>query len=422
MAILNQRDYRLAKARAAHLEATREARSLSETASGIAPDVSDARQLALKHEYQKLIDEIAVYERLWGREAPSLEQMAAADLGLLPIVGRIARGWSQKQLAEALGLKEQQIQRYESERYASISLSRFDRILSLLGAKLEASFTPKKIGESEEDSDALKTIKLPVLREIQRRGWLSDSPAEIGPKFLEVVREYINEGLELSKEKTLHRRNIRDSAKFDRTSLLLWQSRVLKVANLASEQIKVRFDLSDMSWLKEFVRLSATNGAPKLALEYLAEKGIVAVIERHLPQTFLDGAAFVLSNGTPVIGLTLRFDRLDYFWFTLLHELGHIFLHFHRGLESGFFDNLDAIGESDLEKEADSFARSTLIGDEVWKNAPVRFSKSADLARSFANAQGIHVAIVAGRLRKERKDFSKLNDLVGQDEVRKLFF
>jgi HTH-type transcriptional regulator/antitoxin HigA len=422
MAILNQRDYRVAKARAAHIQATSGSRSFSEAASGISSDVAEARLTALRDEHQKLSDDIAAYERLWGREVPSFEQMAAADLGHLPIVGRIAKGWSQKQLAEALGLKEQQIQRYESERYASVSLSRFDRILSLLGAKLEASFAPRNSGATTDNSEPFTTIKLQVLRDIQRRGWLPSSRDDKGPKVLEAAREYINEGLDLSKERAFHRKNIRSEAKFDKVGLLLWQSRVLKVAKAASEQIKVRFDITDMGWLKEFVRLSISPDAPKLALEYLQEKGIVVVVEQQLPQTYLDGAALLLSNGVPVIGLTLRYDRLDHFWFTLLHELGHIFLHFYRGLESGFLDNLEAIDESDYEKEADSFARSTLIIEEAWKNAPVRFSKSLDLAKSFASAQGIHVAIVAGRLRKERKDFSKLSELVGQGELRKLFF
>jgi HTH-type transcriptional regulator/antitoxin HigA len=178
MAILNQRDYRAAKARAANIEATSASRSFSEAASGISSDVAEARLTALRDEHKKLLDDIAAYERLWGREALSLEQMAAADLGLLPIVGRIAKGWSQKQLAEALGLKEQQIQRYESERYASISLSRFDRILSLLGAKLDASFEPRKSDETSDSSEPLSTIKLQVLREIQRRGWLPLAPAD----------------------------------------------------------------------------------------------------------------------------------------------------------------------------------------------------------------------------------------------------
>lgn len=422
MTILNQREYRAAKARAANIEATSGSRSFSEAASGISSDVAEARLTALRDEHKKLLDDIAAYERLWGREALALEQMAAADLGLLPIVGRLAKGWSQKQLAEALGLKEQQIQRYESERYASISLSRFDRILSLLGAKLEANFEPRKSEVTRDSSEPLSSIKLQVLREIQRRGWLPFAPDDRGSKALEAAREYINEGLDLSKERTFHRKNIRSEAKFDKVGLLLWQSRVLKVAKTASEQIKARFDIADMSWLKEFVRLSVFPEAPRLALEYLQEKGIVVVVEQQLPQTLLDGAALQLSSGVPVIGLTLRYDRLDYFWFTLLHELGHIFLHFYRGLESGFLDNLEANDESDYEKEADSFARSTLISDEAWKNAPVRFSKSIDLAKSFASAQGIHVAIVAGRLRKERKDFSRLSELVGQGEVRKLFF
>jgi HTH-type transcriptional regulator/antitoxin HigA len=158
MAILNQRDYRVAKARAAYIEATSGSRSFSEAASGISSDVAEARLAALRDEHQKLSDDIAAYERLWGREVPSLEQMAAADLGLLPIVGRIAKGWSQKQLAEALGLKEQQIQRYESDRYASISLSRFDRILSLLGAKLEASFEPRNSGTNIDNAEPLSQV------------------------------------------------------------------------------------------------------------------------------------------------------------------------------------------------------------------------------------------------------------------------
>ena len=37
------------------------------------------------------------------------------------------------------------------------------------------------------------------------------------------------------------------------------------------------------------------------------------------------------DTGCPVIGLTLRYDRLDNFWFVLLHELGHVFLHLMHG-------------------------------------------------------------------------------------------
>ena len=53
----------------------------------------------------------------------------------------------------------------------------------------------------------------------------------------------------------------------------------------------------------------------------LAKDGIHLGCLEHLPRTHLDGAALQLADGTPVIGLTLRYDRLDNFWFCLLHEL-----------------------------------------------------------------------------------------------------
>jgi HTH-type transcriptional regulator/antitoxin HigA len=135
----------------------------------------------------------------------------------------------------------------------------------------------------------------------------------------------------------------------------------------------------------------------------------------------LDGAAFLLHNGVPVIGMTLRYDRLDYFWFTLFHELGHIFLHLNKGLESGFFDNLDASDARQLESEADSFARSALIPDELWLSAPARFSKSLELAKAFADACGVHVSIVVGRIRRERGNYSLFREAIGEGSVRRLF-
>ena len=59
-----------------------------------------------------------------------------------------------------------------------------------------------------------------------------------------------------------------------------------------------------------------------IALEYVP----------HLPRTHLDGAALKSHEGRPVIGLTLRYDRIDNFWFTLLHELAHVGLHLGPGI------------------------------------------------------------------------------------------
>ena len=57
-------------------------------------------------------------------------------------------------------------------------------------------------------------------------------------------------------------------------------------------------------------------------------------IARHLPGTYLDGAAMLSAFSQPVVALTLRYDRLDNFWFVLFHELAHVFLHLRRGCAS----------------------------------------------------------------------------------------
>ena len=336
---------------------------------------------------------------------------------MIPITGKIVRGWSQKQLADLLGVKEQQIQRYESERYGAVSLGRYERILEILGIELVANV--QNVDETENrDTHSEIVLKPAVVREIKKQFWLESSASESHDDLIEAVNSYVRSGLKLSKIRSFHRQNLRHGVDFDETAMVCWKARVLHLAYSISANTKGKFNVADMGWLHELVKLSVSNSGPADAVNYLREKGIVVVIEPTLPETRLDGAAFLLATGTPVVALTLRYDRLDYFWFTLLHELGHVFLHFNHGLDRGFFDELEIDG-GELEKEADAFARSTLIPDEIWETAPVRFSKSPQMIKSFAASIGIHDAIVAGRIRRDRKDYSKLTDLIGQGELRK---
>ena len=65
-------------------------------------------------------------------------------------------------------------------------------------------------------------------------------------------------------------------------------------------------------------------------MEFLNRHGISVEIVRHLPRTYLDGAALQSADGHPVIGLTLRYDRVDNFWWVLLHELAHVTRHLRK--------------------------------------------------------------------------------------------
>ncbi len=144
------------------------------------------------------------------------------------------------------------------------------------------------------------------------------------------------------------------------------------------------------------------------------------MVEPHLSHTYLDGAAILLPDGRPIIALTLRYDRLDSFWFVLFHELIHVMKHLHKGHLEDIFDDLDAEPD-ELERETDQLAGVFLIADDVWETALPRYIRSVDSINEFAKELKISPAIVAGRIRKEADNYTIFTEMVGQGEVRKYF-
>ena len=131
--ISNERQYRITKAQAGrfsqNLRAIREGRGESAEAH---PLIAKAQQEALSSQLADLQREMRDYESLKAGEFP-LDSLAAVDeLQTVLIKARISQGLSQKDLAERIGLKEQQIQRYEATDYASASLSRIKEVADAL--------------------------------------------------------------------------------------------------------------------------------------------------------------------------------------------------------------------------------------------------------------------------------------------------
>src|SRR5262249_49231269 len=134
----------------------------------------------------------------------------------------------------------------------------------------------------------------------------------------------------------------------------------------------------------------------------------------------VDGAAFLVGD-VPVIGVTLLRDTVDNFWFTLLHELAHIILHYRTGLATGFFDDFQSATVDELEDEANVFAANLLVPEEIWRRSPARISKTAGPIEALANQLGINPAIVFGRIRMERGDYTIFSNRIGQGSVRRQF-
>jgi HTH-type transcriptional regulator/antitoxin HigA len=126
-----------------------------------------------------------------------------------------------------------------------------------------------------------------------------------------------------------------------------------------------------------------------------------------------------------VIGLTLRYDRIDNFWFCLLHELAHVTRHL-TSTERIIIDDLDLRGhdadrEDKTEKEADEMTRDGLIPKKIWDKNPLKGETTADKISAFAEKLRVHPAIIAGRIRYERNNYRLLSKMVGSGQVRHHF-
>jgi HTH-type transcriptional regulator / antitoxin HigA len=128
--------------------------------------------------------------------------------------------------------------------------------------------------------------------------------------------------------------------------------------------------------------------------------GIYFVIVPHLSKTYSDGAAFYL-DGHPVVALTLRYNRIDSFWFTLMHALGHIV----AGHQGSYLDDLGNLELTEEEAEANRLAADWLIEPEALQafiaRYQPRFSRKA--IEEFAQSQGRHPGIVLGRLQNDHR-------------------
>ena len=190
----------------------------------------------------------------------------------------------------------------------------------------------------------------------------------------------------------MHQRGDRQA---NEMAILAWRMCVLRKAREVVPTRKYKHDTITPAWLRELAKLSAFDEGPKLAKEYLARHGVTLVIEKHFKRTFLDGAA-MLDNDQPIVALTLRHDRIDNFWFALLHELAHVAKHL-KPETPLYIDDLDRTNPQSVEEEADAMAQEALIPEKSWSTAKVRQTLSSGDVIAFADKIGVHPAIVAGR-------------------------
>jgi len=240
--------------------------------------------------------------------------------------------------------------------------------------------------------------------EMQRRGWINkvDNTVDLKRELDEFYADYDLEEFKMAARASTEQGEVT-------AEQIAWCVRALKLAK--NIPVKPYAENKVAPCIANLRTLAAYPEEVRKVPRVLAEAGIRLVIVEHLPRTKIDGAALWLRNDwkDPVIVLSVRYDRIDWFWHTLGHEISHI-----RNKDACAVIDNNLVGEEgrseaipDIEKRANAEAAEMLIPKEKLDSFIVRkrpyFSK--ELIIQFAHSVRIHPGIVAGQLqhRKEIK-------------------
>ena len=260
------------------------------------------------------------------------------------------------------------------------------------------------------------------LKEMEKRGYFGDKSLR-NSEVKELMRNFFLPVGSPSQFVGMLRKSyyVRSSIPMDKQALIAWSAYVVKQSQKIQYTTTFKKGIVDLAFMQKVAKLSVAPDWPILVSNLLKDNGIGLVIESHFSQTYLDGATIMVDKQHPVVGLTLRHDRLDNFWFTLMHELAHIALHYDQNTNL-FYDDLDkSATDNTQEVEADKLAGEALIPESKWENSPAKLIPSPIAAESLARELGIHIAIVAGKMRHEGNKYQYLNTIVNQEKVTKFF-
>jgi HTH-type transcriptional regulator / antitoxin HigA len=328
-----------------------------------------------------------------------MDQMQLTRKELIPYIGSISK------VSEVLSRKR------------PLSLPMIRRLNQGLGIPADILIEDVETDSSLVDQELEMDFTRFPLKEMLERGCFGDFEGNVQrlKDYAEdLVRKFMQELLPKRMEPAflrapLHQRGDRQA---DKMAILAWRMCVLRKVREVISTREYKHGTITPEWLRELAKLSAFDEGPKLAKEHLARHGITLVIEKHFKRTFLDGAA-MLDNDRPIVALTLRHDRVDNFWFALLHELAHVAKHL-KPETPVFIDDLDRTNLQTVEGEADAMAQEALIPNKSWSAAKVRQTLASEDVIAYADEIGVHPAIVAGRLRHEEKNFRLLSHLIGK--------
>lgn len=326
------------------------------------------------------------------------------------------RGWTQQDLADILGRPPRVVNEIINAK-RSITPETAKELSAALGTSpefwlnLETAYQLWHVRDRDK-SDAVarraRLYRIAPIAQMARRGWLALS------ENLDVLEQRLRDffGVDVLGEAPppFLSHAARKSTPYDNLTAAqtAWLFRVRALARTIPASA---FQSNALDEVIAQVRALAPAPEALHALpSILAGAGIRFVVIEVLPGTRIDGVCFWM-DGAPVIALSLRYDRIDGFWHTLMHELGHIRAGDGLSLDTDIIrPAVPADGDApperpEAEQRADSFAVECLVPQQaletfIRQHRP-RYAEQQII--QFAGTCQVHPGVVVGQLQFRRE-------------------
>ena len=331
------------------------------------------------------------------------------------------KGWSKGELAAILGVTRQTVYLVLSGK-VNISKTMATRLAEAFGnapAEWLKWDSLHKLSTSETDVSGVgrmaRLYDMAPVRDMQRRGWLNltADPSELE---VELKRFFGTDSLEsdivfpVATKRTLTLANLNSAEK-------AW---CFRARQLARSMIVAPFRSQRLAALgKKLRQLAAYPKEAQHLPRLLSEYGIRFVVIEPLPGVKIDGAAFWLGETEPAIAVSLRHDRIDGFWFTVMHEYAHIRAGDAFSVDTDLVDEMKgitvALVENETERLANDRAADALVPrTEMWSFiSRVGPYYSRERVIQFAHTMKIHPGIIVGQLQYRKElGYSALRELL----------
>ncbi|MEX1254270.1 MAG: helix-turn-helix domain-containing protein [Dehalococcoidia bacterium] len=377
--------------------------------------------------------QFAILRRLWYKPLMSIDAGQYKTPGQLIAAALEEKGWTQRVLAIVLDVHETSINKLIAGK-RPITAPLAVELEELFGIPAEDFLELQKVSDVAQARFASRPDPgrstrahlfggLPVSEMIQR-GWLNASDIRDVPSVEAALTDFFGEASLEAIEILPHAPKKTNVSPEVTPAQLAW---LYRVRQIAAEMIVGRYSpTTGRGAIAKLSNLLLSPEEARKAPRILAESGIRFVVVESLSTAKIDGACLWLDEASPVIGMSLRYDRIDNFWFVLRHELEHVLAGHGQGaatldaeLEGERAGTSMELGEQ--ERAANAAAADFCVPEDQLKRFIARkapFFAERDIL-GFARTLRVHPGIVAGQLQHEtgryerfRSHLVKIRDMV----------